>query len=99
MHNGANLENIHGRKMFIGLCRVIEPNVDFLPHQDKLSKDAQYIKTTSMLKTQFAANVYIDIPENGGELDLWRQELDDENYDAMRKGSYGIRRDKLPCPI
>ncbi len=85
--------------MFIGLCRVVEPNINVLPHQDKLSKDAQYIETTVALQGQFAANTYIDMPANGGELDIWKEEFSDKTYDAMREnGSYGIKRDKLPAP-
>ena len=96
---GANIENIHDRKMFIGLCRVVEPNIDFLPHQDKLSKDAMYIEKSLGLIGQFAANIYLDIPEEGGEIDMWSEELDDDTYDSLRKGgSYGIERNLLPKP-
>jgi hypothetical protein len=96
---GAVLENIDGRKMFIGLCRIVEPTIDFLPHQDKLCKDAPNSLKARSLLAQFAANVYLDVPENGGELDMWEEEFDDETYDRMRKdGSYGIERNLLPPP-
>lgn len=96
---GANLENLDNRKMFVGLTRVVAPNVDFLVHQDDLRVDAPDSLRAKSLQGQFAANIYLDIANEGGELDMWDMILDDATYDDLREpGVYGIERDRLPPP-
>lgn len=96
---GANIENIDGRKMFVGLCRIVEPGIDFLPHQDLFKSDAPDAAAAYSLTAQFAANIYLDVADYGGELDLWNYSLDKKHYDNLREnGCYGIERDKLPLP-
>jgi len=97
--SGADLENIDEHKMFVGICRILEPKMAILPHQDKLSRDAPNSLKARSLLAQFAANIYLDVPEDGGELDIWDQELDDKTYDSMAMaGSYGIESHLLPPP-
>lgn len=96
---GADIGNIDGRKMFVGVCRILEPNVDILAHQDNLSKDAPDSVNAKLILAQLAANVYLDMPKNGGELELWDRVYDDESYNQMiEDGSYGIDRSRLPPP-
>jgi 2-oxoglutarate-Fe(II)-dependent oxygenase superfamily protein len=97
---GANIENIHNRKMFVGLCRLLEPNVDFLPHQDIFHLDSPSNFRAYSLKGQFSANIYLDIADNdGGELNLWTFGYDDKIYPEMLStGSYGMNRERLPKP-
>lgn len=66
---GANLANFEGKKMFIGIGRVMKPELSHLseyqPHWD--SVPTQYAK----LSGQFSANVYLSVPKQGGELEIW----------------------------
>ena len=39
---GAHLESLYGKKMFVGLSRVVEPDVYFLAHHDIFAKDAPH---------------------------------------------------------
>jgi len=40
---GAHLENLYGRKMYVGLSRVVKPGVCFLAHHDIFAKDARTV--------------------------------------------------------
>lgn len=87
---GAHLQTLFGCKMFVGLSRVVEPSVQFLAHHDIFAKDAPETLAALSLHQQFAANIYLAMPEQGGELQLWQQEMAAELFDQMRGESYGI---------
>jgi hypothetical protein len=97
---GATLETADGRPMFVGLARVFENGGAALPHQDVLRRDAgPDCARAGTLLTQFAANIYLRLPAEGGELDLWSARLSDEEFEAIRlPGSYGADRARLPEP-
>jgi hypothetical protein len=99
--SGANIENIHDRKMFVGLCRLLEKDIDFLPHQDIFHLDSINNLRAKTLKSQIAANIYLDVDDqDGGELDMWSFGFDDNQYlDMLDDGSYGMSRNKLPPPV
>ena len=97
--SGANIENLHRKKMFIGLARIVLPGVNFLAHQDDLRVDDPMSLVARGLKAQFALNVYMEVPKDGGELKLWNYELEKEEYNRLREpGSYGIELHRLPSP-
>jgi hypothetical protein len=66
---GANLANFEGKKMFVGIGRVMKPELsqmsEYQPHWD--SVPTQYAN----LLGQFSANVYLAVPDEGGELEIW----------------------------
>ncbi len=95
---GAHLESLYGKKMYVGLSRVVEPGVYFLAHHDILEKDAPDSYRARSLKAQFACNVYIDMPDEGGELEVWEKEIDPAGFDEMRGSSYGISPELLGRP-
>lgn len=97
---GANIENIHDQKMFVGLFRKIQPGVSMLPHQDDIRVDSNYNPITLEIKGQIAANIYLQMPAigKGGNLELWDFSLTDNKFNEMRGSNYGISRDKLPPP-
>ena len=58
---GAHLENLYGRKMYVGLSRVVKPGVCFLAHHDIFAKDAPESFQAHSLEAQFACNVYLNM--------------------------------------
>jgi len=95
---GANIEHFHNQKMFVGLCRVIDPNVDFLIHQDIAGRDAPNSYNALSLISQLSANIYLQVATSGGELNIWNKELEEEKYGQMRGDIYGIRREYFGEP-
>lgn len=95
---GAQIQTIHGRKMFVGLSRMVEPNTTFLAHHDIFSEDAPGIYEAESLVSQFAANIYFQVPDVGGELLMWHKNLTTPEFDDLRKDQYGIEIHDLPPP-
>ncbi|WP_082547134.1 MULTISPECIES: 2OG-Fe(II) oxygenase [Rhizobium] len=95
---GANLQTIFGRKMFVGLSRMVEPDTTFLAHHDIFSEDAPGIEEAESLTAQFAANIYFQVPDIGGELLMWHKNMTTQEFNERRKGKYGIAIEDLPPP-
>src|SRR5262249_44274644 len=88
---GAMVESLEGHKMFVGLSRVFQEDSEALPHDDILARDAPGIIHARELHTQFGANVYLRMPEHGGELELWGRRFSPEEHSAFQlAGSYGL---------
>lgn len=90
---GANLARLNGCPMYAGLIRVFEPNAFAEPHQDHLDWDASIheIYGDAIYSKQIAANVYLHMPQSGGELVIWPHSLSRIEYEARRiPGSYGV---------
>jgi hypothetical protein len=95
---GANLENLEGKTMNVGVIRVFERGSEALPHQDILRRDATSFPRAYELQTQLAANIYLQTAE-GGELEIWQRKVSDREYEQVRSpNSYGVRRDILGMP-
>lgn len=98
---GAKIEQVHkNQKMFVGLLRVIDPNKIVYPHQDMIAWNAyQCEKNAVKIQKQLAANIYFQVPKNGGELELWDFGIKKMSvYNKLAGDSYGINKDKLPSP-
>jgi len=95
---GAQLETLYGKKMYVGLSRVVKPGVTFLAHHDFFEKDAPDSFKAKSLLAQFAANVYLSMPSDGGALQIWKQDISPQEFDEMRGDSYGIGPSLLGAP-
>ena len=97
---GAKIEQIEkNKKMFVGLCRVIDPHKIVLPHQDDIRWDHQQDKLANLIN-QLAVNIYLKIPETGGELELWDYGFSTkEEYSKEAGESYGISKEKIKPPV
>jgi hypothetical protein len=96
---GANIENIEGRHMFVGLTRVFQDGAGALPHQDILAWDAPGNERAAEILAQLTANIYLTTSEVGGEVELWKQRLSAEEYDALRfENQYGLDRSRIAPP-
>jgi hypothetical protein len=95
---GAQLQTLDGKKMFIGLSRMVEPGTTFLAHHDIFQDDAPDAIEARSLVAQFAANVYIQMPKKGGELLMWHKNMSTTEFNQKRQGNYGIRIENLAEP-
>lgn len=95
---GAHLQTLFGKKMFVGLSRMVEPNTTFLAHHDIFRDDAPETIESESIISQFGANIYIQMPEVGGELLMWHKNMTTAEFDLKRNAEYGINIDALPCP-
>ncbi|KJZ37065.1 2OG-Fe(II) oxygenase [Pseudomonas fluorescens] len=95
---GAHLENLYGRKMYVGLSRVVKPGICFLAHHDIFAKDTPDSYQAKSLEAQFACNVYLNMPTEGGALQMWDHDISPDQFDEMRGDSYGIDPALLGTP-
>ena len=94
---GARLLQIDGKKCFVGVCRFQRTGVDLIPHTDNLTRHAP--PQPQPLLKQLSANIYLDIPEQGGELEMWNIEPSEEEYRQLQgEKGYGLDRNTLPPP-
>lgn len=95
---GAHLQSLYGRKMFAGLSRNMRPGTPLLAHHDLFARHAPDAHEATSLLTQFAVNVYVDVPQEGGELIIWRDEISDAEFLERRNGKYGMDLEPLGEP-
>jgi hypothetical protein len=95
---GCGLQTLYGKKMFVGLSRCMQPGVPLLAHHDMFGRHAPGTPEASSLISQFGFNVYVDVPETGGELAMWMEEISDEAFLERRGKHYGIPLEILPPP-
>jgi 2OG-Fe(II) oxygenase superfamily len=95
---GANLLSLSGRKMFVGLSRMVAPGTTFLAHHDLFEEDAPGSAESAELEAQFGANVYIKMPREGGELLMWEKEIPSKIFSEMRGAEYGLEVHRLGEP-
>jgi hypothetical protein len=95
---GAHLQTLFGKKMFVGLSRMVEPDTTFLAHHDVFADDAPGMVEAASVISQFGANIYVQMPERGGELLMWHRNMSIAEFDQKRHGEYGINIRNLPPP-
>lgn len=95
---GCNLQSLYNKKMFVGLSRCMKPGIPLLAHHDMFGRHAPNTPENDSLISQFGVNVYVDVPENGGELALWLDEISDEEFLQRRGQQYGMSLEPLGKP-
>lgn len=71
---GANLMRLRGRACFVGAIRVFQPDKsEFYPHNDAIDQETDAPEIEGILN-QLVANIYLQMPEEGGALRLWLRE-------------------------
>jgi hypothetical protein len=69
--SGANLLRLRGRGCFVGAFRVFQPTTsEFYPHNDRLDQETDAPEIAGLTE-QLVANVYLQVPDQGGDLQLW----------------------------
>jgi hypothetical protein len=95
---GCGLQSLYGKKMFVGLSRCMKPGVPLLAHHDMFGRHASNTPEAASLISQFGINVYVDVPEAGGELAMWMNEISDEEFLERRGQFYGVPLESLDPP-
>ncbi len=96
---GAGLEILYGRKCFVGICRIIDPSVSLLAHNDRLDRDSPDSYQAASLLGQLSANIFVQVPDHGGGLLLWdKGPSSEEEYIKLKNGKYGIQHEVLGDP-
>ena len=94
---GANMMNIDGFPMFVGMARSFENGAGALPHQDDIRWYAPDYPVVQTLKTQLTANIYLQVPPQGGELEIWQKQCSKQEYEELRLPEcYFLDRNQLP---
>lgn len=96
---GAQVEDIHGYPMQQGIVRLFEAGEDsgLPPHYDLLRNDVPDSAKAHLQLTQLAANIYLNVPDTGGELELWDFRPSDEEFEDLCTGHHDFMdRDLLP---
>jgi hypothetical protein len=93
---GANVATFEGKKMFVGIIRLMHSELSQAseknPHYDSLPSKYQ------QLDKQFAANIFVDVPNIGGEIEIWDvPEVGSSMLDGSIKCS--LSRNKLSTPL
>ncbi|WP_030025289.1 2OG-Fe(II) oxygenase [Streptomyces monomycini] len=71
---GAELLRLRGRPCFVGALRVFRPRTSvFHPHNDRIEQETDAPEAAGVSE-QLVANIYLQVPEEGGDLQLWRRE-------------------------
>ncbi len=96
---GCLIESLEGRKMNPGIIRSFEADINggLPPHVDMLAKDLPNSNAFNNMKAQLAVNLYLGIPDYGGELEIWDFEPTYEEIKSLYTGNYDfIDRKQLP---
>ncbi|MEV0293728.1 2OG-Fe(II) oxygenase [Nocardia sp. NPDC050710] len=80
-----------GREMGAGVAR--EPNQGFQVHFDDALREFTGNLLDANLVAQFAFNLYLSVPEQGGETVVWRHRWSPADELYRLPGSYGYRSD------
>ena len=71
---GANLLRLRGRTCFVGAFRVFQPTTsEFYPHNDQIDQETDAPEIAGITE-QLVANIYLQVPDEGGDLQLWRRD-------------------------
>lgn len=81
---GANLQRLDGETCFVGAIRVFKPSTSsFYPHHDRLDEESNSPEAQILLD-QLVSNVYLQVPETGGDLQLWLRDPTEQEKDLIR---------------
>ncbi len=92
---GAHIANFGGIRPHVGVARLVsadverpceaEPHLDWLPPEVKSFEE------------QFSGIVYLDVPDTGGELELW--DIDRSSMINLIRDRDALKRCDLPAPV
>ena len=96
---GTKIESVEGRAMNPGILRQFETAASggLPPHQDVLQRDLPDCRSARQLRGQLAANLYLELPRQGGELEVWDFAPSSREVEMLYTGHHDfIQREQLP---
>ncbi len=97
--SGYEIQKMAEKCMNPGIIRSFESSAKggLPPHVDSLLKDLPDSDEFSDMKVQLAANLYFDVSETGGELELWDYAPTSSELEELYTGDYDfIDKEKIP---
>jgi hypothetical protein len=95
---GANLLRLRGRACFVGAFRVFQPSTsEFYPHNDAIDQETDAPEIEGVVN-QLVANIYLQVPDDGGNLQLWLREPTPEETKVILEVE-GLQRDSVEPPV
>lgn len=99
--SGATLLGSESRKFFAGVVRYQRAGVDLEPHTDNVARNLPDGEHSGGLgiRRQLSVNVYLDVPDAGGELEIWDSYPTEECYRELSGDRvWGIDRSAVGEP-
>ena len=98
--SGCEIQRYTQQPMNPGIIRSFEASKSggLPPHVDSLLKDLPESQEFENLHCQLAANLYFDVSEKGGELEIWNFEPQLNELENLYTGSYDFI-DKAKIPV
>ena len=94
---GATLLTSESRKFFAGVARYQRRGVDLEPHTDDVRRNLP--DDGLGIRRQLSANVYLDVPDRGGELEIWDAYPSEGEYRRLSGDRvWGLDRDQVGEP-
>ncbi|MCF8587204.1 2OG-Fe(II) oxygenase [Gordonia liuliyuniae] len=88
---GATLLESESRKFFAGVVRYQQAGVDLEPHTDNVQRNLP--DGGLGIRRQLSVNVYLDVPDVGGELEIWDSFPTEDDYRELSGGrAWGVDR-------
>lgn len=93
----ASRLSLDGQPMFAGLVRIVTQGKQIMVHQDDIGEDSPDNEFAKNIVRQWAFNIYLLVPERGGELDVWNRTLSQSEASALQVlgSDYGLDRATL----
>lgn len=81
---GANVQRLYKNPCFVGAIRVFKPSVSsFYPHHDRIDEESDAPEVKEFVE-QLVANMYLDVPDEGGDLQLWLRDPSEPEKNLIR---------------
>lgn len=96
--SGAGLQSLFGRKMFVGMSCNLRADMPFLAQHDLFARLVHCDPQATDVLMHLAASVYVNVPQHGGELMMWRDEITDAEFLRRRGDNYGMDIEPLGEP-
>ncbi|WOC12169.1 2OG-Fe(II) oxygenase [Gordonia sp. MP11Mi] len=95
--SGATLLESESRKFFAGVVRYQKAGVDLEPHTDNVQRNLP--DGDLGIRRQLSVNVYLDVPDAGGELEIWDSFPTEDDYRELSGDrAWGVDRSVVGEP-
>lgn len=96
--SGTTLLGSESRKFFAGVVRYQREGVDLEPHTDNVARNLP--DDDLDIRRQLSVNVYLDVPDGGGELEIWDSYPTEDDYRELSGDRvWGVDRGVVGEPV